>query len=344
MNSLSTLSAFGKYLDQPRLVKRFTDAVPVILVLGGAGYTLYSTNKAPQGEKRKEFIKNGSVLTGTIASAFVAPKIASLIVKGHHHHSHFMKAEKIDKFIENNHVSGTVKEILNLAKEKILKPSKIKILFEELGNRPEAKKFLSGDHGLIPDPENIDSKHIFGEIGRLSILGLIPVLGGISGGIIGDKITEKDWKQRIPNKIKEGTYQYLANIFLCNIGAGGALLALEKAKIQSKAARAFGMIGGILLTGLIGGSAIANFIGKKVVDPMFKHNHHINQESHKREKLYDERKPELLDVSLHVDDIATVAVLSGLKWIEPALPILYSISGYRAGIGYRNNEKGQNNL
>ena len=28
--------------------------------------------------------------------------------------------------------------------------------------------------------------------------------------------------------------------------------------------------------------------------------------------------------------------MSGLRWIEPALPIMYSISGYRAGIGYRN--------
>ncbi len=52
--------------------------------------------------------------------------------------------------------------------------------------------------------------------------------------------------------------------------------------------------------------------------------------------FYYERKPEALDISLHIDDIATIAVLSGLKWIEPALPILYSISGYRAGIGYRN--------
>lgn len=51
-----------------------------------------------------------------------------------------------------------------------------------------------------------------------------------------------------------------------------------------------------------------------------------------------ERKPEVIDISLHTDDIATVAVLSGLKWIEPALPIMYSISGYRSGIGYRNNK------
>ena len=49
-----------------------------------------------------------------------------------------------------------------------------------------------------------------------------------------------------------------------------------------------------------------------------------------------ERKPELIDLGMHTDDIATVAVLSGLKWIEPSLPSLYSISGYKSGIGYRN--------
>ena len=54
--------------------------------------------------------------------------------------------------------------------------------------------------------------------------------------------------------------------------------------------------------------------------------------------LFDERKPEPLDIGLHTDDIATVAVMSGLKWIEPALPLLYAISGYRAGIGYRNGQ------
>ena len=49
-----------------------------------------------------------------------------------------------------------------------------------------------------------------------------------------------------------------------------------------------------------------------------------------------ERKPELIDLGMYTDDIATVALLSGLKWIEPSLPFLYSISGYKSGIGYRN--------
>ena len=73
----------------------------------------------------------------------------------------------------------------------------------------------------------ITSNDIFSEIGRLSVYGLIPVLGGIAGGIAGDMLTDPDYKAKIPNKIKEGAYQYLANIFLCNIGAGAALGILE---------------------------------------------------------------------------------------------------------------------
>ena len=91
----------------------------------------------------------------------------------------------------------------------------------------------------------------------------MPVAGGIAGGVVADKLTEKNWKEKVPNKIKEGIYQYLANIFMCNIGAGATLGILEKLNIKSKGARCVGMISGILLTGVIGGSAIANFIGNK---------------------------------------------------------------------------------
>ena len=55
--------------------------------------------------------------------------------------------------------------------------------------------------------------------------------------------------------------------------------------------------------------------------------------------LNNERHPEAVDLSLHVDDIASVGFLSGFKWIGPVLPLLYSVSGYRAGIGYRNGTK-----
>ncbi len=83
---------------------------------------------------------------------------------------------------------------------------------------------------------------------------------------------------------------------------------------------------------IVGGSAIANYISQKCIDPLLD-----GKKCNKEGKgLYSERKPEALDVGLHLDDVATVAVMSGLSWIEPALPMLYSISGFRAGIGYRN--------
>lgn len=341
MNSLRIL---GKYLDQSRLVGNFSKAVPAMLIGGGSVYALNHVQTSPEKERYKESIKSIAVLTGTIASALLATrgireiKIGEkTIFKGFEGLSERVnlkeikeeQTELIEKFLTNNRTTQKIEAILNKAKEKVLKFSEIKTIFNNLETKPNGREFLNK---LIPDPENIDSKEIFSEIKRLSIMGLVPVLGGIAGGIIGDKLTEKDWKERIPNKVKEGSYQYLANIFLCNVGAGIALWAMEKAKITSKSARALGMVTGIILTGLVFGSAMANAIGKTIIDPLLGH-------KNKNKGLYSERIPELIDVGLHVDDVATIAVMSGLKWIEPALPVLYSISGYRAGIGYRNGEQ-----
>jgi len=360
---MNSVKIFGKYLDQPKLVEKFSKTVPAIMIAGGAGFALHNYNHAPENEKKKVLKKDVIVIATTIAAALAAPKIASKLVKrgGHshgthahapkiepshiheheahkhceHHHEHHHNHEHehipaLSEFLKENKVSEQTAKLLEKTQTKALKLSEIKTVFNELGDKKFAKKFLSDEHqGLIPDPENIDYKHLTGELGWLSIMGAIPVLGGIAGGAFADKVTGENLKETMPNKVKEGAYQYLANIFLCNIGAGAALFALEKAKITSKSARAVGMIGGIILTGIIGGSAIANYIGQKVINPLM-------GQKNKNEKLFTERKPEALDISLHADDIATVAVMSGLKWIEPALPILYGISGYRAGIGYRN--------
>lgn len=358
---MNSIKIFGKYLDQPKLVEKFSKTIPAIMIAGGAGFAWHNANKAPEKEKKKTLTKDVIVIATTIAAALAAPKIASKLVKrGRHHHGahvHIPKVETphvhthkahehcehhhhehhehdhiktLSEFLKENKVSEQTAKLLEKAQTKALKFSEIKTVFTELGDKKFAKEFLSDEHhGLIPDPENIDYKHLTGELGWLSIMGAIPVLGGIAGGAIADKVTGENLKETMPNKFKEGAYQYLANIFLCNIGAGAALFALEKAKITSKSARAVGMIGGIILTGIIGGSAIANYIGQKVINPL------MGRKEDKR-SLFAERKPEALDISLHADDIATVAVMSGLKWIEPALPVLYGISGYRAGIGYRN--------
>ena len=309
---MKILNIAGKYLDQPKLVSDFANKVPLLLT---AGMSLYGANRvvtAPKGEKKKNFVKLMSVLSLTgAASLMLRRKIVFDSVK---------QAQLINEF-KKDYAGSPIEAILEKAKNKALSFKEIKYLFENVSDNPKGKDFLNK---LVPEPENISSSQIFQEIKWLSGMGFMPVAGGVAGGIIGDRLTEKNWKERIPNKIKEGAYQFLANIFLCNVGAGAALAVMEKMNLKSKAARAVGMTGGIILTGIVGGNAIANFIGKKFIDPMLGN------------KSKQGRKPEALDVGLHTDDIATVAVLSGLKWIEPALPILYSVSGYRAGIGYRN--------
>lgn len=332
---MNTLKVAGKFLDQPILVAKFQKAVPAILTAGAGAFAVKEIHNAPENKRKKAGVRIAAIMAFTVASALAAPKITNKIFKKPDDAPKTLNqlkknsTELVNDFLKNNHVDEKTRTLLDKAKDKVLKFKEVKKLFKVFEKDVEGKILLNK---LIPDPENITSKEIFSEIGRLSVFGLIPVLGGIAGGITGDKLTDKKWKSKIPDKIKEGSYQYLANIFLCNIGAGGALAIMEKYKVKSKSQRAMGMIAGILATGVIGGSAIANYIGNKVINPCFDKHH----KKHNKERLFDERKPEALDIGLHTDDIATVAVMSGLKWIEPALPMLYAISGYRAGIGYRN--------
>lgn len=327
----------GKYLDQPLLVGKVKKVVPAVFVAGAGLHTAHEVKHAPEGQKKNTAIKLGSVWTATIASALVAPKLSAKIVGKEYERYAIKDIQKrntklVDEFLSTQNVSDKTKEILEKSKTKVLKFKEIKTISEELKPTKDGKKFFNT---LIPEPENITSKDIKNEIGRLSVMGLIPVAGGVAGGIIGDELADKKLsREKMADRVKEGSYQYLANIFLCNVGAGLALAGMEKMNIKSKSTRAVGMIAGIIATGIVGGSAIANYIGKKVINPLF------DGKNNKQEyqKTF-ERKPEILDVCLHTDDVATVAVMSGLKWIEPALPILYGISGYRAGIGYRNNKE-----
>ncbi len=330
---MNTLKVTGKFLDQPLLINKFQKTIPHILIGAGSLYSIKEIAQTPKKQRKKYAIQTLTTMGFTIASALAAPKITNKIFKTQENLPKTIKqiinenSKNIEDFIRKNSSNSNTQKLLNKAETNILTFNEVKTLHSVIGNTKSGQALLKK---LIPDPENINSREIFSEIGRLSVFGLIPVIGGIIGGIIGDKLTMTNWKSKIPDKIKEGTYQYLANIFLCNIGAGVALAILERLNIKSKSARAIGMVGGILTTGVLGGSTIANFISAKIISPLLTPNKTTKN-------IYSERKPEALDISLHTDDIATVAVMSGLKWIEPALPLMYSISGFRAGIGYRNN-------
>lgn len=334
---MNNLSVLGKFLDQPILVSKFQKAVPALLAGGAAAYTAYDVSKEAPEKRKQKALKTGITLGVTVASALAAPHIASAITKRKLPAGLDVikrnNKEIIDTFIKTAKPDEATSKILEKGKNSILNFKEVKNLYTNLKDKTNGKEFLEK---LIPSPENISAKDIFSEIGYLSIFGAVPVAGGILGGIAADRVTDKNnWKSKVPDKIKEGSYQYLANIFMCNVGAGIALGIMEKCGIKSKASRAIGMTAGIIATGIVGGSKIANLISEKIIDPCFnKKNNKTN--SDKNSQPNRERKPEALDIGLHTDDIATVSLLSGLKWIEPALPVMYTLSGYRAGIGYRN--------
>ncbi len=352
---LTRLYTFGKYLDQPAIVKNLSKNAPKILVGGAVGYGIYDTFQEKKQNRPKTFFKNLCILTGTVLGAIWGTRGLRIgnrqIIKGithahgcHHGHSHAEHILKKLKAVmpETSKTFNELKDtITKISHEKYVKLKDIFKLNNHLEKNYKGEKLISE---LIHDPHAHGTKDILSEMSTLSYLGLVPVLGGMAGGVIGDKITGEDWKKHLPDKIKEGSYQYLANIFLCNVGAGAAMIGLDKLGVKSKMAKLAGAIGGVMTVGVIFGSQIANLFGKKVINPMLENKKIQTNKSQSDDfvtsikKLNNERHPELLDVSLHLDDMAAVGFLSGLKWIGPVLPLFYSVSAYRAGIGYRNGE------
>lgn len=370
---MNKISILGKFLDQPHLISNISKAMPIVLIGGASAYGLHDTFKAPKEKRGKRFIQNVLVLAGTVSSALIATRglksgkidITGLVdVKNtdqvtkrskrilSRFRKMLQKSPHIGEETKNLFKNQRINELLGEIIEKPLGRKKLEELYGLIGENHWGKKLMDK---LIPPSKDFTLKESLGEIKRLSVLGAIPVIGGIFGGIAGCFATGERGKvlsNCVENKVKEGTYQYLANIVLCNVGATAALgaMSLPKVKnflnsrnINNKMTRLGAMATGIASVGILGGSAIANFIGENILDKLFGDNKKQKTSLGKGlQKLYSERHPEILDAALHADDFATIGVLSGFKWIEPALPLMYSVSGYRAGMGYRNGEeKGQ---
>lgn len=348
------LTALGRCVDQPILLNKLQQKIPSLLIGAGTAYGVYDTFKSSKGKdssfKRKKLLKNTIIISTTAAASLAGANgvkvFGKQVLPGLIHQEpvqNILKRQNaaIDKFLATTTLKNkAVLNILESARSRAMKPKEVETVLRYI---PEGEAKNKLFEVLLPMPENLNSKEIFSEIGRLSLLGAIPVVGGIAGGIVADKVTKTNTPKSIANKIKEGFYQYFANIFLCNVGACAALFAaegLQKSNVikpLSPLKKMAVIMTGITATGIVGGSWIANKMSQKFIDPLF------NDKKDKKpchKGVYDERKPEAADIALHADDIATAGVLSGFKWIEPALPLMYFVSGYRAGIGYRNNHKG----
>ena len=359
------ISALGRCIDQPIILNKLHQKMPALLIGAGAGYGIYDTIKSTKGDnkklKRQKAVKNLIIIGTTVAASLVGARglrlksfsflgkkislkekqlIPALLPSSSMSEVLVKQNKAIDTFLSETQIKNKeVLDALTKARKHHLSVKETTLLLKEIPESESKKKLFDT---ILPEAENLDARGIFSEIGRLSLLGAIPVVGGIVGGVTADKVTKTETPKSVSNKIKEGFYQYFANIFLCNVGACAALFSAERLQVAkvikplTPVQRLLVILSGITATGIVGGSYIANKMSQKIIDPIF------NKEkclSRRHKGVYDERKPELTDIALHADDIATAGVLSGFKWIEPALPFMYFVSGYRAGIGYRNNSQ-----
>lgn len=369
------ITAVGKFLDQPVLISKLKDKTPKILIGAAFAYGIYDVYKTPKENRKNRAIKDGIILSATVSASLISAfglKIGKKqLLKGLvdiKDAKSIISDRKIviDKFLKKNNVDKKTETLLNRAKDGVINLKDTKEILKIGSKSAEYNELLDA---LYSKKENLSAKEIFKETGRLSVLGLMPVVSGVLGGIAAEKVTGENTPKTTSYKIKEGAYQFLANIFMCNVGAASALFGAEKLQKAGKLAplspiKKLGIImGGIFVTGILGGSYAANFIGKKILDPIFDKKINAKEANSvsrfddtlksktgkvfaaenvlkaNKKDVYNERKPEILDMALHTDDIATAGVLSGFKWIEPMLPLMYTISGFRAGIGYRNNIK-----
>ena len=321
------ISSLGKFLDQPLLSNTLAHKMPLILTTAALGFGIKDTLQQPQNERKKRAVKNTVILSAITLASLLGAKLIK--IKGK---SLIETVPRETKLCEN-----TVR-ILDKAKEKMLSLKETDTLLAAVKDKKGAEKIINT---LFGNKEDITSKKIVEEISGLSIMGFIPVASGVAGGVAADKLTNESSGEKTKNKIKEGIYQFFANIFLCNVGAGTFLYTAEKLnekgiiKNLTPLKKTGIILSGILSVGVIGGSRIANIIGNKFVNPIIdKCGKNVAKQTTKNE----ERKPEALDIALHTDDIATAGVLSGVKWIEPLLPVMYLVSGYRTAIGYRNGD------
>ena len=329
------IQTLAKYVDQPLVINKLNNRIPKLLIGSGSAIAVYDAYKHRNSKHKKNehrLLKNGIIAASIIGSTLAAVKKFKLIEIEPASKIIQEQTRAVDEYIQKTNLTDNILlSILNKSKRNHLSLDEVPVLFEKLkddSNRAVLFKTLFSEN------KNLTSSEIFSEIKRLSTLGAVPVASGIAGGIIADTVTGTSSLKKNANKIKEGFYQYFANIFLCNVGAGAALYGAEKLhqkgviKSLTPAKKLVTILAGITATGIVGGSYIANFLSKKIINPLF---------AQKKEKgIYSERKPEPLDIALHADDIATAGVLSGVKWIEPMLPVMYFISGFRAGTGYRN--------
>ncbi len=348
--NLSTVRAFGHYIDQPATIAMARKGAMGVAAAAGLGLFMRDTLQGETfTEKRKNALRSGLVLGATTLGTILATR-KWMPIKAE---VHTIGEDVIQRFKQR--YSPRIMDLiekkrqqlpLSLAEFQELLGGMKKDVLAKYPNKAEAMRILEKDiaealpvghthHGFMDS-----MKHSFDEMKDFFRVGLASVVSGFVGGAVANKLNNEPAGKNLP-MMKEGLFQILANIVVCTIGAGLGLAAINTPVIKNKL-QPLGLPGklakvGIVATGLFSGiglgGAAANHIGNKWLGPSF--NHH-------GPKHQDKRRMEFADVILHFDDIATGMVLAGVEALKPFLPLFFAFSGYRTGMGYRNGKNGRN--
>lgn len=381
----------GNYIDQGTVVRKYGWPVNYMMLAAAAGVTGYHTWKAQPEEKKKVLTRDALILGAAVGGTIFASggllafkqllkpnMVVDETIKGFKgfllqgmkplHDEGEQLMEAVAKNLKDKNKIGedpvpeklyeSVKKLLQ-GKDGQLLPEDHKFELDELKHiYNEVKKLEPKKVNEIFNKIFAGQESLWDEVGEASeffAIGLAGVLSGIGGGLLANKINGEKNPEKTPDMVKEGIFQFVANIGMCAVGAGSALAlmnpkewapkALEKPanavteffhhSAGSKLYRFGGVLAG-LSVGILGGAHIANYVGRHYVNPVLDK---IQGKESKPPEEQEKRHIEGMDMVLHVDDIPTAAAIAGTAILGPWIMPFFPVSGYRAGIGYRNDEK-----
>jgi len=373
MSLLNKIRVYGSFVEQPQIIRVVGQKAGWIGGLGGVGLLAGADAYHAKPEERQKVLTRdamvlGSTALGTWAAArkFMAlptEKEAKATVERYidevqetlgKFKNSSPSYQELAKDLEKLKAEGRSRLGLNDFRniiEKIEKNSNKAEVKDHLAKIFEPEEGFPGWTNMFKEMwqkgSHLEGKEE-GEIRKMLnffVVGGLSVLSGLFGGIAANKINKVQDKDATVNMVKEGVFQFIANIALCAVGAAAAIVGM--APLQSKFAKmgwaGKGIktvgIGAGLSLGIFGGGVIANKLGTKVINPLCdKIQGKEPQPQSQTDPNQGKRKIEFWDAILHLDDVPTALALAGLEIVEPFIPLFFGFSGYRTGIGYRNDD------
>lgn len=366
MTLLNNVRIYGSFVEQPKVIQTVGKYAAWIGGAGGIGaITGMDVMNAPPEERQKVLKRDALVLGATALGTWAAAKKFMTLPTDKN------ATDAVEHFVDEMQEGlGTLKkpeaytalkaELESLRGQVQLKTKDFRNIITTIEKHSETAK---EDLAKLFEPEETfpgwreKGKELIqsadyrtgkeeGELrkmGNFFVVGGLSVISGLLGGVAANKVNGVKDKNATVNMIKEGVFQFIANIALCAVGAASAILLMapyqeffSKLGWTGKGLKTVGILGGLSL-GIFGGGVIANKLGTHVINPLCD-----KLQGKAPQPVTDpnqgKRKIEFWDAILHLDDVPTAMALAGLEIVEPFIPLFFAFSGYRTGIGYRNDD------